>query len=336
MFSAMSGETRYIAGNIPDPKSRKYTCPTCEEEVSHVSETRRSLNIIVSEHFRHKAGDAKHPHKRFTWQVGNMMSYLIGNFSGNTGLDQFFDVETERRYSASMEGKNLDFVVDMLATEKGLNQRKTAIIVESDEFNANELLSQMHLLSSQGIYTMLVLSAKGTANPSGKYFRPEFRRHTGETVRKIPGNEKAVYELFGERNIYFDHDTQSLMAVKFNDYSEEHDERQLSTGHVLEAGTQEFGTKKRPETLGRFKAFGFEYKRTSPGGLLIARPAPIVDYYLDLEKRAEAKHDDDLSETVGERIGIMLDSMSQGERARLTGKYGAEKLGGYAVAGQSS
>jgi hypothetical protein len=156
-------------------------------------------------------------------------------------------------------------------------------------------------------------------------------------VTKIPGNEKAVYELFGERNIYFDHDAQSLMAVRFDDYSEEHDEeRQLDTGHVIPAGTQEFETKKLPEILLKLKAFGIEYLRTSPGGLLIARPLSIVDYYLDLEKRAEAKHDEGLGETVGERIGIMLDSMGTEERARLTEKYGVEKLGGYAVERQSS
>jgi hypothetical protein len=337
MFSAKSGGQVYIAGSIDEPKSRKYTCPTCGEEVSHVSETKRSLNIIVSEHFRHRAGEAKHPHKKFTWQVGNIMRALLENFSDKTGLEQYFGIETDRRFTASIEGRNLDFVVDMLATEKGLDHRKTAIIVESEGFNANELLRQLHLLSSQGIYSMLVLSAKGRSNPSGNYFRPEYRRHTRKTVTKIPGNEKAVYELFGERNIYFDHDAQSLMAVRFDDYSEEHDEeRQLDTGHVIPAGTQEFETKKLPEILLKLKAFGIEYLRTSPGGLLIARPLSIVDYYLDLEKRAEAKHDEGLGETVGERIGIMLDSMGTEERARLTEKYGVEKLGGYAVERQSS
>lgn len=331
MFSAKSEGQTYIAGRIQDPKSRKYNCTICGKRVAHVSATTRSISIPVSEHFRHAPGEIEHPHKTFTWQVGNIMNFLVDNFLNNTGLDTFVDVETDKRYEARIEGKNLDFIVDMLVKEKVTDGRSTAIIIDSDGFNSNEFFSQVHLLSARGIYTMLVLSAYGKTNLGGKYFRPEYRQHTGETVRKIPGNEKAVYDLCGKRNIYFDHDTQSLNVVRFNDYSEKHEhDRELPTGHVIPAGIQEFETKKRPETLGSFKAFGVEYVKTSPGGLLLARPVPIIDYYFDLEKRAEAKQDD-ICETAGERISIMLDSMSDEERATLTKRYGKERLGDYAV-----
>jgi hypothetical protein len=65
--------------------------------------------------------------------------------------------------------------------------------------------------------------------------------------------------------------------------------------------------------------------------VLVARPVNLIDYYFDLEQRAEMVGDEDTISTIGERIAISLDSMDLKARCELTERYGMKRLGGYAV-----
>jgi hypothetical protein len=253
----------YVSGAIPDPKSRTYTCPRpkCGKQVSHVSEHDRSLTIKVCEHFRHPA-DASHPVKHYNWQIGNVVTAVRDGFKGLNG----YDVAVDRFFPDNIN--RTEYYGELGITDKVLGY-EAVVRVESENFNAEEFHAMLRHLSSQGKYTMLLLSAQGTSNSSGKYFRDYWntRYPSRKGLKKIAGNELAVHELLGELS-YFDHDTQEFFSSGFGDYVEDR-KYDYNEGEWVD-GETEFKTLKRPAEKMRAKQFVPVFI-TRGNGLKIAR-----------------------------------------------------------------
>jgi hypothetical protein len=317
MFSAIGDDGKvYFSGRIADPKSRKYSCKECDSTVSHVRPTVRSLDTIVSEHFRHPAG-ASHPVIKYTAQKGEMMDFLLDNF----GQQMRYKVETDKRFQGTIDHKAVDFAVDLYLSEPLFagGELKSVIQIESGPFNANDYALQRRFLAANDIHHMLLLSANGRRNPEGYYFNPELRPLTGKIVRKLKDNEKSICERLGYM-LYFDHDGKSVKRVCFDGYGEHQPEIvNHRTGFVVPAGFKTFTTLKIPVIKGECRNFGLGYDDQR----MIAFPR-IVDFLINLEE-GDIIGDDERAE----KISVMLDSASPHTIKDLSRKYGPERLGGY-------
>jgi hypothetical protein len=270
MLSAIGNDgKRYISGAISNPKSRDYTCPRpeCGKAVSHVSAHDRSLTIRVCEHFRHPA-DASHPIKHFTWQVGNIVQALQDAFNGLNGYELIPD-----RFFTDRKGN--EHYAEMSIKDKVLN-KEAVVRIESEQFNANGFKDMLRHLSSQGLYTLLLLSAKSYSNPSGKYFRNYANpRHPDRTgLRRISGNELAIYNKLRELQ-YYDHERFEFFSSKFRNFVDDK-EYDYTTGEWV-AGETEYETLKKPVETMRAKRFVPIFWKSGDGGIRVVRLNPIDD-----------------------------------------------------------
>jgi hypothetical protein len=275
MLSAKNaqGEIRY-AHHVLAPRAATFYCPRseCNQEVSHVKAHDRSLKFRVAAHFRHKAKPG-HPEKHFSWQIGNVVSAVLEAYNALPS----YEVTTDRVFQDPRTGE--EYYAELSIRDKLLD-RETVVRVESDSFNAEEFHSMARHLSGQGKYTALVLSARGDENRAGKFYRDDDPVHR-PGVKKIAGNEKAVWELM-KRNIYFDHDTQEFVLADFQTYTENRKYNPFE--RVWKDGITVFETLKRPKELGRGKVFVPTFQMFQ-NGLRVSYPRMVA---LDVEHRAAA------------------------------------------------
>ncbi|NQU79700.1 hypothetical protein HQ545_08085 [Candidatus Woesearchaeota archaeon] len=329
MFSAKSEDRIYIAGRITDPKSRSYTCRECDDPVSYVKSTTRSFNIHVSEHFRHMPGSQEsHPERRPTWQRGDIVNCMIKNIENydQFGFENVLDFDPEVRYT----DQSIDFVADLVIRELTFNKpRDTAVFIESDSFNSNELKKNIDYLSSNNIASMVVLSAHGTKNKNGDYLKPEYRKHTSQTIANLGGNETELYDIQG-RNVYFDHDKQTFDVLKFRKYTEFYEKsREFNKNFTKAPGHQTFKRKKIPIVETRTSNFGIQ--RVKRGDLLLARPITFFDYLFKIEERTDNEEQRKLNDEISERLSIMISGIDKEYLLELSRKHGKEKLGNFYV-----
>ncbi|GEM_PF-4307195 len=326
MLSAKSTDGKlYVAGSITDPKSRDYSCIHCKDVLSHVSRHPRSGESWVTEHFRHGA-KASHALRKMSGKQGEAIDFILARLAQEYEMEIF----TDQIYPTARG----DIATDILAREHqpGGTYTDTLIQVESDAFNFNDYRALHSALTRKKVALMMVLSARGINNPSGAFFRDEFRIASRKTVKELTKNEGALYERNG-LNIYYDHDQSSLLVVRFNEYEEVLQKDIVRGGYVIkEAGdTQTFTLKKEvgatAKYLDRFKFKAYQNNQ----GQLTARPKKlIIDDYFQKEALATERGDAEKLGEFEERVAIMLDSCDDTKRAELTQKYGAERLGGLA------
>ncbi len=218
MFSAKGDDGKlYVSGQIPDAKSRDYSCLSCDSPVIHVNRSYRGLLNIVAEHFRHPKQQGGHPTRHMTWQTGHIVNKLLENFRTAQ-----YDFETDKVYDVN----GTQFATDLTVRDKREDVKpdsvvtlETVVMVESESFGFQPFHDAVRAFSNQGIYSMLIFSAAGIENKNGKYFRDANRRRAPRNLKKISGNEKDAFKLM-ERNFYFDHDNQLFKQVDFKSYSE--------------------------------------------------------------------------------------------------------------------
>lgn len=326
MLSAKSTDGKlYVAGSITDPKSRGYSCIHCKDAVSHVSRHARSGESWVTEHFRHGA-QATHPLRKLGKVKGEAIDFILGQLA----KEYEFEVLTDQIYPTSRG----DIATDILAREHlpGGTYLDTLVQVEGDTFNFNDYRALHSALSGKNTALMMVLCAKGINNPDGTFFRDEYRHVSKKTVKSLGKNEKVLFERNGV-NIYYDHDQPSLMVVKFTPYDEILQEDIVSGGYIIKhvGETQEFELKKEHKIAARYTdRFKFRQYQNDQGHLT-ARPRKLViDDFFGKEALAKGRGDTERTDEFEERVGIMLDSCGEDELKRLTQKYGAGSLGGYA------
>ncbi|HLD72817.1 MAG TPA: hypothetical protein VJA23_04475 [Candidatus Nanoarchaeia archaeon] len=328
MLSAKSTDGKlYVAGSITDPKSRDYSCiyPSCGEAVSHVSRHQRSGMDWVTEHFRHGA-KASHALRKMSGKQGEALEFILSQLAKEYEMEIF----TDQIYPTSRG----DIATDILAREHlpGGTHQDTLIQVESDTFNFNDYRALDSALTGKNIALMMVLCAEGTNNPNGAFFRDEYRRASGKTVKNLGKNEKALYDQNGI-NVYYDHDQPSLLIVQFNEYEETLREDIVRGGYrIKEAGdTQTFELKKEPEIKFRYAdRFKFRIYQNNQGQLIVRPRKLVINDFFGKEALAKERGDAEKVGDFEERVAIMLDSCNEQELVRLTQKYGAERLGGYA------
>lgn len=334
MLSAKSEGRIYFANQIQDPNSHGYQCPLCDQKVSFVSGHKRSGESYVTDHFRHGKG-AAHAIRQRSDKEFEAIDFLVDKLSQEYELE----VKTDQVYHTPRG----DIPTDLLVREHltGGKYVDTLVQVESDNFNFNDYLALIRTLGQQGIHFSPILCAHGNRNPNGRYFRDEYRKASGEMIKELTKNEKALYQRLGFMT-YFNHDQKSLMLTTFEDYTETCQEDVYSKPRfpgdtdrwiVKHAGSLvEFELKKRAKVL-RTVSDRFKFKTLSNNsGILIAVPRLLViDDYFQKESLAKERGDADKNEEFEERVAIMLDSCSPDELKRLTQKFGADRLGGYAL-----
>jgi len=315
MLSAIGSDGRmYYSGAIPSPKSRDYFCPrnNCGQEVSHVAGHLRSLQFRVAEHFRH-CSEPGHPVKHFTWQTGNIVSALQDNFRKVPGFDISYDkVFTDPRLKQ-------EYYAELCIKDKVLGN-ETAVRIESEGFDSEELHAMMRCLSSQKVFTMLLLSAQGKSNSAGRYYRdvaPDelLRNPQRRGVKNIRGNELAIAELLASsapRMAYFDHDKQEFVVAKLAKYCEnrqyDYREQEWVDGYT------EFRTKKMPLELCRGRLFVPRYAPLQ-NGLRVAFPYVLDDEHraawgaLVRMKEAIDRNDEDEAESAEEEFCIITENL---------------------------
>jgi hypothetical protein len=328
MLGAQSEGKRWIAGAIPDPKSREYTCLHCPEIVSHVQRHRRSGRSTVTEHFRHPA-DASHAVRT----VSTMTSPALRRIIEQLDKAYLLEFETDQIFPTSLG----DIAVDLLVTEHFSDKEpvQTVVQVESS-FRYKDISALTKALSRDGIYFMPVLCAHDSVeNPTGKFLRLETRELTGTRVARLSGNERTLVERFGDVGIYFDFNTENLRKVKFGEYSERlpEDVVNQSTGQVVRrrGEIQEYKTLRRLTRDHQVSdGFLFDYSQNIYGERMARPRAPNLGDAIRAEDVAKSRSDTDKAEDIAERIGIYLDGCRPEFLEELTKKYGADALGGYA------
>ena len=308
MLSANGSDGKqYISGAVPNPKSRTYTCPhpKCGLPVSHVIEHTRSLQHMVTEHFRHPA-DASHPVKQNDWQCSNIAHALKDAFDGlncyELSFDKFYTDSRGQEHYAEMSIK--DKIVD----------KEAVVRIETGAFKAKEFDDMLRHLSSQGLFTMLLLSAHGYSNPNGQYFRdysnPRHEDRAG--LKKISGNELAMYKKLREL-LYYDHDKFEFASARFRNFvaDEKYDHR---TGEWV-AGETEYETIKVPKIISSSRKFipvftrfgeGPAAKRTVGIYPIDDSKVPVLNKMYELKQAIDAKDANKVVEH-GESLGIMLE-----------------------------
>ena len=327
MLSAKSNDRIYVAGSIPDPQSRPYTCIHCAEALSYVSPHTRGGMERVTEHFRH-GKKVEHAVRERSGMEGEAIDFLIKRLSAQYGYEVF----TDYIYTTNRGEQATDLLIrEHRAEGKYID---TVIQVEANPFNYNDYNALHSALSRAGIPLAVVLCAKNENNPNGAFFVDEFRSATRKTVKDFGKNERALIDRFGEVP-YFMPGRSVLQRVIFHDYEErlQKDITSPSGRIIKEAGTmQTFVSKKEPSVT---RTFGEQdpirlYRKSN--GLILARfRSPIIDDYFEMEKLALERKDENRAEEFGERVSIMLDSASVTELQRLAHKYGEKALGSFAL-----
>lgn len=311
MLSANGSDGKlYVSGSVDDPKSRDYTCPhpNCGMPVSHVSEHERSLSSVVREHFRHPA-DASHPIKRYNWQIGDAVNSLQASFRELEG----YDLAVDRFFTDPVSGA--EYYAEMSIRDKVLG--RTAVVrVESEQFKADEFHAMLRHLSSQNLYTMLLLSACGVENSAGKYFRDyQSETHPDRVgLKKISGNERAVADLLGEL-AYFNHDEQVFFRSGFTNYVE--DQKYNHRTGKYEEGETEYTTIQIPEATAGSKCIVPVFMDFS-NGLKVARMRAVNNteknalnslYRVKNAINSKAEDAKDVLETECEQFAIITEDL---------------------------
>ncbi|MBW2972968.1 hypothetical protein KY346_01095 [Candidatus Woesearchaeota archaeon] len=217
MFSAESDGKTYYAWDVHDPKSRAFACRYCKRDVIYISPSTRDFGKIpVSAHFRHKPtgeeqGILWHPEREASFARGDVVQALVENFEP---LDFFYEFETDKVHD--LEGRCFASDFSLVRKHSG---RETVFFVEDSKFNARELKQNIRALTTNDISSAIIFCAQGEKNPQGFYFRDLNDPKRPADLKKIDGNEKAVYDLV-ETNFYFDHDTKEFFAARFHSYRE--------------------------------------------------------------------------------------------------------------------
>ncbi len=263
MLSAESEGVVYYSGRIPDPKSRSYTCRVCEKVLSHVSATTRTFRqTSVVEYFRHQKGEiVNHPEVDFSWQSAEITQNLIQAYAQ---LPDTFEFETDKVYSGhTYRHEGLEFAVNFTARFKK-TQREVAFFIHGGSFGGKEMIKKLEILAQQDVVSMMILSAQGERNENGKFYRLLDDPNRPDNLRKIPGNEKSIYERFGhEFLLYFDHDDAEFFQVVFSPYFEVND----YTGN-----NEEKKTFKIPRIVRRGRFLLPSWSDQVYGRLLMSRP----------------------------------------------------------------
>ena len=329
MLSAKSNGKLYVSGNILDPKSRTYECTICPEKVSHVNGHRRSASEFVTEHFRHPKA-ASHPIRSMSKMKGDALEFILSEFDKKYEYEIF----TDQIYGTSRGDIASDI---LLRRHSGDGYRDTIVNVEANPFNYQKDLALHRALSAQDACYLPILCAKGDLNGKGKFFVDEYRRASGQTVKKLSKNEMALYNRL-LRSTYFDHDTKELFQVRFVDYEEEVREDITSRNRngeefiVKHAGSlQQFELKKRAMIEGVYQD-NFNLSHWKVGNFLISRfRDEDVHDLIRRELVANSRSDSDKSEYFSELVCKQFDSLSDLELRELTEKYGEEYMEDYAV-----
>ncbi|HIH42089.1 TPA: hypothetical protein HA246_00415 [Candidatus Woesearchaeota archaeon] len=355
MFSARDDNgTVHISGKLqPNPRTLDYFCSQCNSRVSYVEETTRrikvgSREVPVREHFRHPAGEGNHPLLQYSWQAHEIMNLLLDNYQSQPWIDVQTDVVFD-------DGHGLEFAVNMLLREQrfrinesdytieGNDSKQTAVVIASGSFNSADLGAQLRYLSASGIHALVVLSAQGDNNPSGKYYKESTREGSPANTRQIRGNEKDLLDLFGGL-VYIDHDSGEMAVAKFRNYREplgpdpSNDCRYCQEDPLYPSSSPEYcrphwfswgeprsrgqthrelETEKIPDEVFRNKRFALVYGTTNTARgtrILIAKPTELPRYYesvaeqlRSLEDAIKSGDEDTIDDLARDRIPIMLE-----------------------------
>lgn len=317
----------WMAGCIHNPKSREYICIHCSGVMYHVSEHIRTGEEQVTEHFRH-GKRAAHPIRNRSTMQGEALEFILEK------LEKEYEMEllTDQLYTTSRG----DLATDIVAREHlpGGTYIDTVVQVEDNAFNFNDHLALERALTIQGTYLMTVLCAQGSRNPNAHFYRDEYRSATGKTIKELGKNEKALYER-NRANVYFDHDSSGLVVVRFKEYEEVLAQDIVRGEYIIKHAGEilNFELKKESELIrcmeGRFK---FNQRENGYGRkIAFPRPLQIDDYFSKESVAAKRQADAEVRYDIDERLGIMLENMPEDQRRELTHKYGAQRLGGFAV-----
>lgn len=300
MLSAESDGVIYYSGRIRNPKSRSYVCRVCEEPVSHVNATTRTLHRVpVVEHFRHMPGQGGlHPEIDFSWQAGEMAHRLIEDFSQ---LPNLYGFDTDRVYSGpDLRDEEGEFATHFSIDKNG---NEIAVLLQAGGFSAKELRRQLEILRRQDIAAMVIFSAEGENNPDGKFFQSHTSHRRPDNLKKIPGNEKSLYERIGF-NLYYDHDTDEFFKAMFDPFFE--------TDYYLDREVER-KTYKLPRELGRGHIIPARKLRRDYA--LIADPIFLSDGEFDILKLIDRLKGDlveeEETEDLEEKICVLLEDFPE-------------------------
>ena len=191
----------------------------------------------------------------------------------------------------------------------------------------NGFTEKISALSNGGHYVLPIFVKMGGS---------DFLKRDRKGRAKLNDQERYVLELMGGQLFYYTPNGghEMLQRIKFGDVLPDYSHDPELVEHIAmldeirgrDTLHSPLITRKRDELMQTMNSFTLVPYRTS-GGLYIARAETPIDALI----LQEHKGDQDRIERMEERVAIQLDSLPRDELRRLTKKFGADRLGGYAV-----